>query len=360
MFDMKKQLMWAKLKVGLVITLALLTLFITVFFAGGIQYIFSPKVQIKAQIKDVRGLRRGSPVWISGIEIGYVKSIGLNPEYGTLVTMSINKDALNFVKKDSKASVMTMGLLGDKYIELGTGSSHAEPIKPGDMIKGTTQLEIQDIVNASSVSLEKITNFVDKLGNFIEKFEKGKGTIAKFLTDPSLYNNLKETTTTLTMILKDFKESKGTMKMFIEDPSLYNNLKETTTTLTMMLKDFKESKGTMKMFIEDPSLYNNLLNTTSSMEEFSRKLNEGSGTLKRLAEDPEIYENLDKASKQLSLILKRIDAGEGLAGSLVSDNDLAIETKDTLVELKSSVTEFKELIKDVREHPDKYFKFSIF
>jgi phospholipid/cholesterol/gamma-HCH transport system substrate-binding protein len=326
MFDMKKQLMWAKLKVGLVITLALLTLFITVFFAGGIQYIFSPKVQIKAQIKDVRGLRRGSPVWISGIEIGYVKSIGLNPEYGTLVTMSINKDALNFVKKDSKASVMTMGLLGDKYIELGTGSSHAEPIKPGDMIKGTTQLEIQDIVNASSVSLEKITNFVDKLGNFIEKFEKGKGTIAKFLTDPSLYNNLKET----------------------------------TTTLTMMLKDFKESKGTMKMFIEDPSLYNKLLNTTSSMEEFSRKLNEGSGTLKRLAEDPEIYENLDKASKQLSLILKRIDAGEGLAGSLVSDNDLAIETKDTLVELKSSVTEFKELIKDVREHPDKYFKFSIF
>jgi phospholipid/cholesterol/gamma-HCH transport system substrate-binding protein len=326
MFEMKKQLMWAKLKVGLVITLALLTLFVTVFFAGGIQYIFSPKVQIKAQIKDVRGLRRGSPVWISGIEIGSVKSIELNPEYGTLVTMSINKDALNFVKKDSKASVMTMGLLGDKYIELGTGTPYAEPIKPGEMIKGTAQLEIQDIVNASSVSLEKITDFVKKLGNFIEKFEKSKGTIAKFMTDPSLYDNLKETTTTLAMILKDFKESKGTMKMFIEDPSLYNKM----------------------------------LSTTSSMEEFSRKLNEGSGTLKRLVEDPEIYENLDKASKQLSLILKRIDAGEGLAGSLVTDKDLAIETKDTLVELKSSVTEFKELIKDVREHPDKYFKFSIF
>jgi phospholipid/cholesterol/gamma-HCH transport system substrate-binding protein len=326
MFDMKKQLMWSKLKVGLVITLALLTLFMTVFFAGNIQDIFSPKVQIKAQIKDVRGLRVGSPVWISGIEIGSVKSIELNPEYGILVTMSINKDALKFVKKDSKATVMTMGLLGDKYIELSTGSTHVEPIKPGDMIKGITQLEIQDIVNASSVSLEKITDFVDKLGNFIEKFEKSKGTIAKFMTDPSLYDNLKETTTTLTMILKDFKESKGTMKMFIEDPSLYNKM----------------------------------LSTTSSMEEFSRKLNKGSGTLKRLVEDPEIYENLDKASKQLSLILKRIDAGEGLAGSLVSDKELAIETKDTLVELKSSVTEFKELIKDLREHPDKYFKFSIF
>jgi phospholipid/cholesterol/gamma-HCH transport system substrate-binding protein len=326
MFDIKKQLMWSKLKVGLVITLALLTLFITVFFAGNIQDIFSPKVQIMAQIRDVRGLRVGSPVWISGIEVGSVKSIGLNPEYGTLVTMSINKDALKFVKKDSRASVMTMGLLGDKYIELSTGSTHVEPIKSGDMIRGITQLEIQDIVNASSVSLEKITDFVDKLGNFIEKFEKSKGTIAKFMTDPSLYDNLKETTTTLTMILKDFKESKGTMKMFIEDPSLYNKM----------------------------------LSTTSSMEEFSRKLNEGPGTLRRLAENPELYENLNMASKQLSSILERINAGEGTAGSLLRDKELAREMKDTLVELKGSLTEFKELLKDVKEHPKKYFKFSIF
>jgi phospholipid/cholesterol/gamma-HCH transport system substrate-binding protein len=326
MFDMKKQLMWAKLKVGLVITLALLMLFMTVFFAGDIQNIFSPKLQIKAQVKDVRGLRRGSPVWISGIEIGSVKSIDLHPEYGTLVTMLINKEALTFIKKDSKANVMTMGLLGDKYVELSAGSSDAESIKPGDMIKGTVQLEVQDIVNASSVSLEKITEFVEKLGNFIEKFEKSEGTVAKFLTDPSIYNNLKETTKTLSMILKDFKESQGTMKMFMEDPSLYNKM----------------------------------LNTTSSIEEFSRKLNEGPGTLRRLAEDPELYENLNMASKQLSSILERIDAGEGTAGSLLRDKELVREMKDALVELKGSITEFKELIKDFKENPKKYFKFSIF
>lgn len=326
MFDMKKQLMWAKLKVGIVITLALLTLFITVFFAGNIQDIFSPKVQIKAQIKDARGLRRGSPVWISGIEIGSVKSIDLNPEYGTLVTMSVNRGAMKFIKKDSQASVLTMGLLGDKYIEVSGGSSQVELIKPGDMIKGATQLEIQDIVNASSVSIQKITEFMDKFGNFIEKIEKGEGTIVKFLTDPSIYNNLRETTKTLSIIVKDFKESEGTVKLLMKDPSLYNKL----------------------------------LSTTSSLEEFSRKLNKGQGTLKRLAEDPQLYENLNTASKQLSLILKRIDSGEGVAGSLVKDKELDREMKDTLTELKTSVTEFKELIRDIREHPKKYFKFSVF
>lgn len=326
MFDMKKQLMWAKLKVGVVITLALLTLFVTVFFAGNIQNLFSPKIQIKAEIKDIRGLRKGAPVWISGIEVGSVKNIDLNPEHGTLVAMLINKGAAKFIKKDSKASVLTMGLLGDKYIEISDGSAQAEPIKPGDMIQGTTQLEIQDIVNASSESIQKVTGFMDKFGSFIEKIEKGEGTIAKFLTDPSIYNNMRDTTKTLSMILKDFKESEGTMKLLMKDPSLYNKL----------------------------------LSTTSSLEEFSRKLNKGQGTLKRLAEDPQLYENLDTASKQLSLILKRIDSGEGVAGSLVKDKELDREMKDTLTELKTSVTEFKGLIRDIREHPKKYFKFSVF
>ena len=326
MFDMKKQLLWAKLRVGAVITLALLTLFVTVFFAGNIQDLFSPKIQIKAEIKDIRGLRKGAPVWISGIEVGSVKNIDLNPEHGTLVEMLINKGAAKFIKKDSKASVLTMGLLGDKYIEISDGSAQAEPIKPGDMIQGTTQLEIQDIVNASSESIQKVTGFMDKFGSFIEKIEKGEGTIAKFLTDPSIYNNLRDTTKTLSMILKDFKESEGTMKLLMKDPSLYNKL----------------------------------LSTTSSLEEFSRKLNKGQGTLKRLAEDPQLYENLDTASKQLSLILKRIDSGEGVAGSLVKDKELDREMKDTLTELKTSVTEFKGLIRDIREHPKKYFKFSVF
>lgn len=326
MFDMKKQFTWAKLKVGLVITIALLTLFMTVFFAGNIQDLFSQKMEIKAAIKDVRGLRNGAPVWISGIEVGSVKSIDLNPAYGTLVTMSINKGAASFIRKDSKASVLTMGLLGDKYIEISGGSPEAGQIRPGDVMKGAAQIELQDIVNASSESIEKITEFMNKFESFIENIEKSQGSFAKFLTDPSIYDNLKETTKTLSAVLNEFKESEGTIKLLMKDPSLYNKM----------------------------------LATTSSLEEFTKKLNEGRGTLRKLASDPELYENLNTASKQLSSILERIDAGEGVAGSLVKDKKLDKEMKDTLVELKDSVTEFKELIKDVREHPKKYLKFSIF
>ena len=326
MLDMKEQLMWSKLKVGLVVTISLIILFLTIFFAGDIQDIFSPKVQIKAQIKDVMGLRRGSPVWYAGIEIGSVKNIELSPKYGTLVTMSISQDAVQFIKKDSKASVLTMGLLGDKYVELSVGSPDSEPIKPGDIIEGETQIAIRDIVNASSQSLATITKFVEKLESLLVKFEKSEGTIAKFLTDPSIYNNLKETTVTLTEVVKDFRESQGSLKMFMEDPSIYNKM----------------------------------LNAASSLEDFSSKLNKGSGTLKMIVENPEIYQNLSNASEQLSIILEKINSGEGVVGSLVSDKELAIEMKDSLIELKIAIIEFNELIAEIRENPDKYIKFSVF
>jgi phospholipid/cholesterol/gamma-HCH transport system substrate-binding protein len=318
--------MWSKLKVGLVTTLALGVLFLTIFFAGDIHEIFVKKIQIKADIKDVRGLRKGAPVWFSGIEIGSVKDIKLDPAVGTYVTMSISQDAIKFVKKDSTASVLTMGLLGDKYVEISSGSPDAEPVRPGDVLQGAVQLEIQDIVNASSKSLAKITEFITKLESLLDKFEKSQGTVAKFLNDPSIYDNLKETTATLSVIVKDINDSEGSFKMFIEDPSLYNRMDK----------------------------------ATASLEEFSKNLNEGSGTIAKLVRDPEIYDNLNKASKQLSVIIERIESGEGLAGTLLSDRELSIELKDTIVELKNSLNEFEELITEIKANPDKYIKFSVF
>jgi len=325
MFNMKKQLMWSKLKVGLVITIALAVLFLSAFFAGSIHRIFSPKIQIKAEIRDVRGLRKGAPVWFSGIEIGSVRDISLN-KHGTYVTMSIDKEAIEFVKKDSMASVMTMGLLGDKFVEISAGSPDEEQIAPGDVLKGTVQVEMKDIVEASSKSLAKITDFIVKLESLIDTFEKSQGTVAKFLKDPSVFDNLKETTATLTQVVRDINDSEGSFRKFVEDPSVYNRLAHATT----------------------------------SLEEFSNNLNTGEGTIARLARDPEIYDNLNRSSKQLAAIVERIDSGEGLAGTLLSDKEVAIELKDTIIELKNSLSEFEELITEIKSNPDKYIKFSIF
>jgi len=353
MFDTKKQLRWSKLKVGLVITLALLTLFLAIFFAGNIEEIFLPKIEFKAQFQDVKGLRKGAPVWLFGTEVGSVKNIQLSPVHGTIVTLSVNKGAQGFIKKDSQASILTMGLLGDKFVELGTGSPLAEPIQPGETIKGTAQIEFSDIMGTAAVAIGKMGEFINKLDHLVVKIEEGQGTIAKFFTDPAIHDNLKNTTHTLSVLLEDIKNSQGTIKMLIEDPSLYNRMLTAASTIEEFSRRINESSGTLKRLVEDPSLYNKTFAAVSSIEEFGRKLNEESGTLRRLIESPELYENLRKASALLSSILERIDKGEGVAGAFIRDEELAQELKSTIMELK-------ELMKDIKDHPKKYFKFSLF
>ncbi|MCC6347126.1 MAG: MCE family protein [Nitrospirales bacterium] len=326
MFEVKKQLLWSKLKVGVVITIAVLLLLLTVFFAGGIESFFSPKVKVYAEIKDVRGLRKGSPVWISGIEVGVVSDLSLHPEYGTLVTMSIDRNALRYIRKDTSAGVMTMGLLGDKYIELSNGSLKSEPLKPGALLKGRAQMEIKDIVDASAGSLEKVTLFVDQVGRLLDKIDKGEGVVAKLLNDPSVYVSLKES----------------------------------ADTLSALLKNVKGSQGTLKMLMEDPSLYHKMLAATSSVEEFSAKLNAGNGTLRMLADDPSLYENLSRASQQLSSVMSELESGKGTVGALLKDKELADELREAIGGLQETVGELKELTRDVKANPRKYFKFSIF
>jgi phospholipid/cholesterol/gamma-HCH transport system substrate-binding protein len=98
----------------------------------------------------------------------------------------------------------------------------------------------------------------------------------------------------------------------------------------------------------------------TSLDEFSAKLNKGNGSLQKLLSDPSLYDNLDKASHQLSAVLEGIEAGKGVAGKMVKDEELAQQLKDSVTGLNQVVLELKDLTKDIKDHPKKYFKFSIF
>jgi phospholipid/cholesterol/gamma-HCH transport system substrate-binding protein len=374
MVDVKKQLQWSKLKVGSVITLALIVLIMTVFFAGNIGDLFARKVELKANFRDVGGLRRGAPVWLFGTEIGAVHGIHLNPTYGIVVNMSINRSALPYIKKDSNATVLTMGLLGDKYVEISAGSPSAELIKPREMIQGVSQIELQDVVKTGAMTIQTMTEFIKKLEALVTKIETGEGTFAKFLTDPSIHNNLTKTTHSLSLVAEELRTSQGTLRMLIDDPALYKKMMTVASNLEDTTRMIKESSGTMKRLVEDPTVYNKILESVThvegassklegfvmKLEGFATKMEESQGTLKKLIEDPGLYEDLDKGAKQLSSILGQIDKGEGLATAFLKDKELVKELDETLVQFKKMTHEIESLVQDIKAHPKKYLKFSVF
>ncbi|MBI4683466.1 MAG: MCE family protein [Nitrospirae bacterium] len=353
MYDYVKQHRLAKLKVGVVITIALLIIFLAVMFAGNIGKVLTPRVMIYALVDDVKGLRDGSPVWFSGVEIGSVKAISFSVRRRVEVEMSIASDSLKYLKKDSRANIMVLGLLGDKYVEISPGSNEAEGLKAGDFISGTSQIEINDVVQASQASIAKISDFVGMLEEILVRIEKGKGTVSRFIQDPAVYENLKEAIRELTALVRKIESGEGTMGRLINEDALYNDLSSSVKDIKLFAQSLKKSEGTLNKLINDPSLYDRFQKASTSLDTFTQKLATSKGTVNKLIEDDSLYENLNSASEKMNKVLERIDNGEGLMGSLVKDDELSKE-------LKSTIKELNVLIKDIKDHPKKYFKFSIF
>ncbi len=101
---------------------------------------------VNARFQNATGVKAGSQVEISGVQVGQVERISLDPERQVaLIRMKINKDVT--LSDDVIASVKTAGLIGDRYIKLSPGGSE-ELLKNGDTITETeSALDIEELVS---------------------------------------------------------------------------------------------------------------------------------------------------------------------------------------------------------------------
>ncbi|HYR95164.1 MAG TPA: outer membrane lipid asymmetry maintenance protein MlaD [Candidatus Binatus sp.] len=87
-----------------------------------------------ADFDEIGGLKPRAQVVISGVKVGQVASIALDDKYRARVKLDL--DAHLKLPVDTSASIMTSGLLGDRYVSLQLGGE-SEILKPGDRIAMT-------------------------------------------------------------------------------------------------------------------------------------------------------------------------------------------------------------------------------
>jgi outer membrane protein OmpA-like peptidoglycan-associated protein len=137
-------------RVGVFVVLALLFLSIGIFLIGDKDFLFSPTYRLKADFENVGGLNNGADVRVGGIHQGTVKEIDLpsQPDGKVTVVMNLRSPTRNIIKKDSRASIKTEGLLGDKYVEISFGSSKAEAVGSNDTIASETPKDMSEQARA--------------------------------------------------------------------------------------------------------------------------------------------------------------------------------------------------------------------
>ena len=88
---------------------------------------------VTAKFQNISGLKERSAVMVAGVTVGRVTHIGFDPKtFEAVVTMHIGDD-YKTLPADTSASILTSGLLGEKYVGLEPGGDE-EVLKDGDSI----------------------------------------------------------------------------------------------------------------------------------------------------------------------------------------------------------------------------------
>ena len=121
-------------------------LFLIFAYKTGSSITSSKGYQVTANFQSAEGIAVGSDVMISGIKIGSVKKITLDPNsFYASVYLNINDDVK--IPKDSKAQVVTSGLLGGKYISIVPGNDD-ENLAANEEIRYTqSAINIESLIN---------------------------------------------------------------------------------------------------------------------------------------------------------------------------------------------------------------------
>ena len=118
--------------VGLFVAAGILALAMLAFKVGNLTSAdVMNSYKVTGYFDNVGGLKVKAAVTMAGVRIGRVSAIAFdNKKYQALVTMDIDGRYQN-IPKDSSASILTSGLLGDQYIGIEPGGDDAS-LKSGD------------------------------------------------------------------------------------------------------------------------------------------------------------------------------------------------------------------------------------
>jgi len=355
------QIGWAQVRAGVFIFTALVLLAVAIVMMGQKTKMFVDKKSLTIVMDDVLGLKVGAPVWLAGVDVGLVNDIRFaDPKHSNEVEIAAEVDsaALKKIGPDSRISIKTRGLMGEKYVDITPSSQYSET--PPTELRGTPVAKLDDVVQKASASFDKINGIIDNIN-------QGKGTLGRLNKDETLYTNAARLAVEMKDLMTTINRGDGTLGRLNRDPEPFNKLLGILNRADRTLQDIQAADGTLNRLIYDKGLYTKLSlladksnQAADVVSDLNKKITSKEGTIGLLLNDREFYDKgiallsrADSSVKSIEEVTARIKNGDGTAAKLVNDKQL-YEQMNRMVE------DVDALVKDFKEHPRKYIKFSVF
>jgi len=341
-------------KVGFVVLLALVALAAGIFMVGDRSNLFGRKSHYYIRFETAAGLAAGNPVQLNGVNVGSVTSIDLPEEADEpllTVRVAIDRRYADRVRTDSEARIKTLGLLGDKYVQLTAGSHGLPTIPSGGEIKAAEATDVDQLISSGENAVDNFVAISVSLRNILARMESGEGILGQLTSDTEAgavtRDKLASILASVESLAQRAERGEGSLGRLLTDDTLVRHIEASLARLDTQLASLETGEGLLPLLVNDAAAKEsftealaNLNRASGELADLAHDLREGQGLLPRLISDEEfgarLSGDLERLLANLSKISERLEAGDGTAGQLINDPQISDAMNDILVGINES------------------------
>ena len=168
----------------------------------------------------------GNNVRFNGITIGTVSDIILLSDTSVLVQLMIENDKLPFIRKNSKTTIGTEGLMGDKVVTISSGTEDFPSVKANDYINSQPPIEMDAILDNLQSTVVNAEVISSELAMILFKVNNGNGVLSRMLEDTTMAENFANTMENLESSSKSLEENLSAAKKSFLLRGAYKKMKK--------------------------------------------------------------------------------------------------------------------------------------
>ena len=284
--------------------------------------IFGKETVYFSEYYQVNGLVKANPVMINGLRVGKVKDIYFNPDMSGRIIVSFTLSNDFPVPVNSVARIFSSDLMGSKAIDLVLGDSK-QFAHDGDTVKSQVEAGLMAEVNAQVQPIKKkAEDLLASMDTLVVAFQS--------IFNESARDNLKESFNNIRMTFENLENATGNIdNLVVTESGRISSILIRLDSLALILSQNKQN-------------FNQII---SNFKLISDSLAQ--------SDIPATFSNINTTVAEMQKLLSSIEQGKGTLGQLMVNDSLYNQ-------LNNSAASLDSLLRDVRENPKRYVKFSVF
>ena len=248
---------------------------------------FGDHVQYKTILKDASGILEKTPIKVAGITAGRIKKIELQGAEA-LLTFEILEDIK--VTPSAKLKIKSVGLLGDKFIDMDLGQGGGDRLAEGSMITTEGGDGMDSVMKDAGEVLREVKDIARTIKESLRD-DQGNNVIKEIVTNINdMTSSLKRITTgneeKINGIVDDLKDitqqlafetdryQKGSLMADLSKVGpIMDKVDATVSDLKIIVADVKDGKGTVGKLLRDDAVVDQVSQTLSSVNRLVNRIN---------------------------------------------------------------------------------------